>query len=491
MFTRKSVLFIALFSITLSISIPNLVIPMVGEGDAYIRANTAYGIAQGKPVSNLFGGGIWLPGHFLLLAAMYAIYDHPISPRILTLLFSIISIIPLYLLTKKLFPFLAPTHTRAVASITSVLYVILPIRIVTSTLTLSEPVFVFFLLVALYLLISGRTAKLFLGLVMLNIAHSMRFESWFITPVLIFMFGFGPYSFSTKAYATLLSGFFPMVWLSINLLRGENTLHFVNQKIAYARQWGVLSESDSLSSILSLLYNRLYTSASVLILIFILSGIIYFSISVYRNSRRSPNIRVLFLSIIPIYLFYLLLAQIWFKTMEWLPHRYMYVPIVLSLPFAGYSITRLLYHAKLASFTIYVCLIFVLPLSFGLNVITETRSLDFSRNRTRDIRSDLIKSEIYPLTILPSVQSCATKNIRYVPSNTFRFYTEAVFQYLLPHCHIQVVADSQILPEDRSSIAPGTLIVLERSTESNLSTLQVDRYTSVYTSKHFTVLRTY
>lgn len=131
------------------------------------------------PVVYLFPSRDWLPLHYYLLYAAKLISGEWIySSRILTAVFGALSVIPIYKLARVKF-----NRTTAVISAFVLTFYIFHIYL--SSLVLSEPFYIFFILWAYYFiekwrLLKNDTLLVYIGL-MLACLSLLRFEGWFFS----------------------------------------------------------------------------------------------------------------------------------------------------------------------------------------------------------------------------------------------------------------------------------------------------------------------
>jgi hypothetical protein len=132
-------------------------------------------------------GFVWLPGHaFLLGLALKIHYDLFLTPRIVTWIFSMLSLWTVYLLARKLF-------NHEVALLSLLIVGLLPLHVYLSLTPLVDIIYFTAVLSFLYffLLWLDTTADhhLLLAALMLGFATSLRYESWIVATVFSFYLG--------------------------------------------------------------------------------------------------------------------------------------------------------------------------------------------------------------------------------------------------------------------------------------------------------------
>ncbi len=134
--------------------------------------------------------GVWLSPHFWLNGMMMWLFkDLTLAPVISSTLFSILTLIYLYLIFEKIF-------TREIAVISCLIYAVFPFQVWLSTSAMPEFPFFFFVSAAFYYFIlwyeklSMRQKShlyLILSAVSLNFANVLRYEGWFFTIAFVIM----------------------------------------------------------------------------------------------------------------------------------------------------------------------------------------------------------------------------------------------------------------------------------------------------------------
>lgn len=143
--------------------------------DEYSRVLLAASWAESPNIFN--GNWFWLPGHsYLLGLGLTFYYDLILTPRIFTMLFSLISLGMLYLLTRQLF-------SRGPALVAVLIVGLHRIHISLSLTPLTDIVYLAFIIGFLYVffvwLEAERGNQILLAAVLLGVATAIRHEGWF------------------------------------------------------------------------------------------------------------------------------------------------------------------------------------------------------------------------------------------------------------------------------------------------------------------------
>ena len=134
--------------------------------------------------------GVWLSTHFWLNGLFIWIFrDLTLAPVISSTVFSILTLVYLYLLFEKIF-------TKQIAVISCLLFAVFPFQVWLSTSAMPEFPFFFFVTAAFYYFIlwynglqmrSKSHVYLIAAAVSLNFANLLRYEGWFFTIAFIIM----------------------------------------------------------------------------------------------------------------------------------------------------------------------------------------------------------------------------------------------------------------------------------------------------------------
>ncbi len=134
--------------------------------------------------------GVWLSPHFWLNGLfMWLFKDLTLAPVIVSTLFSVLTLVYLYLLFEKIF-------TKNVAIISCLLYAVFPFQVWLSVSAMPEPPFFFFITACFYYFVmwyneeqmrSRRHLYLILAAISLNAANILRYEGWFFTIAFVVM----------------------------------------------------------------------------------------------------------------------------------------------------------------------------------------------------------------------------------------------------------------------------------------------------------------
>lgn len=212
------------------------------HGDAVVRTELAERWAQAPHWIASFEDGAYQFGPLHLYAvgaALWAMPDRADAGRWVSLFFGVLSVVPLYLLTRRLFGWRA----GLVAGLGLAAW---GMHIQFSTTAASESLSLFLVLCTLAAFArgwdEGKMAPLAWAAVFLNLACATRYDAWLLVPLMTALLLFRDRTDKVGGITrALLFGFFcmpfPMIWMQGNELATGSPLHpmtFINQ---FHRSW--------------------------------------------------------------------------------------------------------------------------------------------------------------------------------------------------------------------------------------------------------------
>jgi 4-amino-4-deoxy-L-arabinose transferase-like glycosyltransferase len=189
-------------------------------GDAVARTELAERWAREPHLITSYGDGAYQFGPLHLYAvgaALKAVPDKALAGRLVSLLFGVLSVVPLFLLTRRLFGWRAGVWTSLAFSVWGM-------HLQMSTTAASEALSLFFMLWVFALIAEGldenRLGPLFGAAVMLNLACATRYDAWMFMPLLsvaLLFWGEDRVAAFTRAVGFgLLCLPFPLLWMQGN-----------------------------------------------------------------------------------------------------------------------------------------------------------------------------------------------------------------------------------------------------------------------------------
>lgn len=269
---------------------------------------------------------VWAPFHFYIHGFGLMIWNNLIyTPKIITILFSVFTLLPFYFLTKREF-------NKSGALIGTIFLAISPILFHNSFLALSETPYLFFLALTLNLLSKGIKENsillvLMAGL-MLTVTSGIRYEAWIVTAILSLVLLLAKqwkYFFVFNFTAAL----FPVYWLLSNWLETGDPLFSIHRSYHWSSE--IMGNNDDLN-FKSYLKRIWFFPFSWVIAIGVPTGYLVLKPILKSYSKKGKNLRLILLSL-PFIVMFLFYQYNTFKGSLLLQHRYIGTLVILSLPF--------------------------------------------------------------------------------------------------------------------------------------------------------------
>lgn len=166
-----------------------------------------------RNISFIPEAGDWLPLHFYIMGLGLKIFNDPFfTPRFISFLFGIATLVVFYKLVHI-------TFGEGIAFLSLCLLAFYPIHIVCSTVSLSEIIFLFFLLSFIYFcfkyILTCNLNSLFLSAVFLVLAAMTRYEAWvFIFATALLLYFRKEKRWSHIIFFLTITLIFPVFWVA-------------------------------------------------------------------------------------------------------------------------------------------------------------------------------------------------------------------------------------------------------------------------------------
>lgn len=178
-FKKKYLLPFCLFMFSCLVIAPQLKEKMYTETDPYIYSLVAQNFKETHDVGQLYTG-LWLPLHSIFISGGLHIIDSSVlAPRIVTAIFSSFSVVVLYYFSRQAYDL-----SHSLSTLVALVFLFFPYRFLISTYPFSEHIFIFFFLLSITFFIKDKP-RFFLGVLFFMLAQFTRYESWYLTPLLI------------------------------------------------------------------------------------------------------------------------------------------------------------------------------------------------------------------------------------------------------------------------------------------------------------------
>jgi 4-amino-4-deoxy-L-arabinose transferase-like glycosyltransferase len=206
------------------------------SADDYCRTVISYDWLQHPKVY----GGVWLALHFWINGLfMWIFHNLTAAPLLANTLFSILTLVYLYLLTSKVF-------NKTIAYITCLVFAVFPFQVWLSSSGMPESIFFFFVTAACYYFLlwyealqknaGSRTGYLIISAVLMNFADLLRYEGWLFGITLIFLTGLLSYKkfrfnkrFFINVSLSLVSLVSALWWLYQNYIDYKDAFFFIEE----------------------------------------------------------------------------------------------------------------------------------------------------------------------------------------------------------------------------------------------------------------------
>ncbi|MBI4846208.1 MAG: glycosyltransferase family 39 protein [Candidatus Omnitrophica bacterium] len=311
----------------------------------YLLINTVdfHGISAGKIMAaelilrNKLQNGAWFfpvhpPAHLLMLIVGLKIFNNPaVTPRLISLFFGTITLLPLLYYTKEFFG-------RAVALLTLAAAALYSEHIIYSVIATSEASYLFF--VFLGLLIFSHFGKqnshklICFSAVLFSLASLCRYEGMIFIPILAFVLLLK----RKMAQVFLFLGIslvFPFVWMMINFSFGGNPLLFLttnNITVPLQFEW-IRSQGLIIDSVFKILFwpKVLIDSLGCPVFSFGIIGVLW---CIVKKEKIFPAIIFVFL--------FLLFIIGTFREQLYLQSRYSIILGLMLIPFSIFAFLKLI-----------------------------------------------------------------------------------------------------------------------------------------------------
>lgn len=421
-------IFFTLILLGLLISFKDFSAPFVyGDIDGYERANWGYeNYAKNKFLTLNQVGGAWLPFHANILSLSILLTKDPqFGPRAITLALNVLSIPLIFIYTKNIFS--KDEKNRIIALVSSIIYLISPLRLMLAIEPLSESVSLFFILLILVLL-SNKKIKPIPIIFLINVACAIRFEFWFMIPF-IWLVLLTSQSKNKKIIILecALCLAFPFYWMVNNYLYRNNYFAFFFDKYGNAHK----NKPE-------IPYYNFYLSTrgwidKLLDQIGFTGGLItFYTFKKLLNKNSIVNEKFIFI-LLPFYFLLILIAQVYLGTMEWLAPRYLFSVIVGFIPLIAYGIVKIIEflksHQSKYFFWILVSAIFIFSLADILGVAKNVKNW-------QKIVTENERDQMMQLIIFFETNELTSKNTTYLKNEKWIF---PMFTFLTQKHDVKII----------------------------------------------------
>ncbi|MFA5025582.1 MAG: hypothetical protein WC503_03695 [Candidatus Shapirobacteria bacterium] len=286
--------------------------PMMSEGNTYSRLQT---IVMEINFPNYMTDFSWLPFYnkIMMWPLKWNFDPSALSVRYLTLLITCLTSGLVGVLTYQL------TRLKSLSVVAGSLYLINPLTISLSTLTLSENLWAFLVILSVVSLMGKNKKYWILGMLMWMISQGVRYESWYLTPILMFIVWMRHKNIKLLISVFLSSLVFPFYWMMESYKYTGVYLNIINIKKYYAAN----GPGD--------IYGNLWASVIVWLErveeVISWPFILIFVVGINQSIRK-----MIWLWLMPVVSIILLIIQVFSGTMEYFPARYLVILPIIVYP---------------------------------------------------------------------------------------------------------------------------------------------------------------
>lgn len=374
-------------------TIPSFSGPMISSEDGYSRL--ASGVAWSSPITRYPINYVWPPltPIFYSIAHLVQPTQHYLSIRwsawvLILLTTAIIGLIG-YRLSKNI----------AIGILSLALALTNPLLINLSTQTLSENIWLPLVGMAIFFIIGHNQKQWLWGVFFWTLSQTVRYESWYLSPLLIVIFWILHRHRRSTIIFIISSLIFPVYWYLQTSLSTNNFHFYLDEKLLQAKHGPPNIYYHLLPSIGVWTKQLLNTLTPPVLLVFLLG-----SHALYRRHNH--------IYLIPIFIFFSLIAQVYFATMEIFPGRYLCLLPLFAIPI---SINYLFNNTHLSRKSIYIIMLSITLLDI---ISAKPRILSLKDK----VHSDQIEVGNY-------ISSTTSPCVVYLKSNTSPRFDHSAFWY--------------------------------------------------------------
>ena len=311
--------------------------------------------------------------NYALASFLYFWRDPVLAPRVFTLIFGVLLVLPYYGTLKILFD-------RRIAFLSSLVLVACPLHVVQSTTATVDVFYYFFVFASFYYFFrfwsgQGGKAGLWLAGLLFNIVSLTRFESWIFIP--FFFLLLWPKERGAAFKFLILSTIFPCAWLLFNQVMYHDFLLTFKKAALTAHTeivGGTVPYDPRVISWIVVLWRS--SGASL-----VLGGFLGVLLSIV--SRKKYELALFLLTLLSAFTINSCSGRMWHT------ERYSIILVLMLIPYAWFFVDKALTFLEIRK-TVFFVLLLVLP------------------------ARDIVKIVQKPIDTIPHVFSLMTKEIRSV-----------------------------------------------------------------------------
>lgn len=297
--------------------------------------------------------GVWLPlHHYLNTISIFLFSDRINGPVIVHLLISVLTAVPLFYFTKRLF-------TVSGAFFATALFLFNPLFFRNSFQVLSEIPFLFFLALTLNFISKALESRQFNHVIIAGVFATLgagfRYEFWLLIAVFTLIFIIKRHYKSAFLFA-IIALLFPLFWMSGNFIAHG---HFFYGVTGVYNKSVILLQNVNISNVEELKRKLFYPFSYF----FSLSPFLIFGLVIFFFNKIYQRALTRLIWILP---FFAMLSFYFYKTNNGtllLQHRFTLSLLLLSIPFTALFFTTIK-NKRFVSFFYVIVVVTQIPLSY-------------------------------------------------------------------------------------------------------------------------------
>lgn len=327
---------------------PYLTQRLVADPDAYGRVLLAWLPLEENNFWAIKFDSDWLPLHSLLLRMGFVVWpSFYFTPQVLTFLLGLGSIPLFYLYSRG-------TLMASHALIATLLFAILPMRVILSSQPLTEGMLLPFILLAAISLTQQSPLWIITGIIGFSVASGIRYEAWYLLPFLWYHITNHINHWWARVIALISTCTIPALWIIGTRIHNGTWFSFLSNRVGVAGQ-SMEPYIYNIHTSLHLITTNLMYIIPLPILIFAFVGTI-----IYQQKTKLVQFQTI-ITILPWYYLFILWLQIIMGTMEWLVPRFYFLVVIFFIPLIVRGATHAYRTKKILFWTLIIGTLMITP----------------------------------------------------------------------------------------------------------------------------------
>lgn len=298
---------------------PYLTQKLVADPDAYGRVLLAWLPLENNNFWAIRFDDDWPPFHSLLLRVGFMIWpSFYFTPQILTFFMGLGSIPLFYLYSRG-------SLTVSQALIATMLFALIPIRVIINSQPLTEGMILPFILLTAIAITRKHPLWITAGIIGFSIAAGIRYEAWYMLPFLLYYVSTRVHPPVLKIIALISACITPVFWIMATRLHTGIWFSFLSGRAGIA--------GESMKPFIYNIHTSLHLVTTNLLLILPLPIFIFALVgSATDKSKTEKGWHQIIMTILPWYYLFILWLQVVMGTMEWVVSRFYFLIVIFFIP---------------------------------------------------------------------------------------------------------------------------------------------------------------